>query len=838
MLSTLAMTSPLIYAAAAYGAVGGDWRIHTPFDEEMVRIFDTPDRTYFMGYARMYHAQTPGYDTKVHSIFMYDKEGDELRPLNSNNLLNGNLVLNASYNPVDRYLAVVYDDYDIDLIYDDGRRVNIPTYRSASLTSSKDVSDISFDPERHRIYMATAFGYIAIDDERGEIAESRNYGRPLTAVARMGDRLLLSADGTLYQAPADKPRLEMADYTPVDGVESVKFLLPLSETQCAYQTISAAKQTFGMLTLAADGSIGVRADLFKLIDDKYTPNRDGYLLPIPAHIYQLKRDGTWTRHNRDADDNSKITGSWDFVDFWMGDKRTGYWSRSVAGESGAETWTMTRQPFRPNAPAVLRSNHMAWHPRFGMLVNSQGHDANFTASAHPVLMLLSGLSGTEWTMYGLPYVAPEYSSAMYLPSGVAIDPDEYRYVYMGSVVNGLMRINLEDPSDVMHLSHTLDPGASLPGFVKVVESYQNPSDPRNFMTTHCPFSAPGFDRARTMWWTMQDSNDPSTPLSLWYWTSADRKASADAASCRVPGHFGLADVKGSTLANVWPLTSSANGNILVVAPNDFVTSLVLVDTSGTPGDTSDDTVARMNNLYDQDGTAFDAVRVMDVLEDTQTGYVWLATTNGVIYINPRTALSDPTRINRIKVARNDGTSLADYLLDGVTVNCIMQDSRGRKWFGTQGGGIVVTSSDGREVMMSVTSDNSMLPSDIVYAMVTNPLTGSVMVATDQGLAEFYPNGAGISGDSLDAVRAYPNPVRPDYYGWVTIDGLTDGAVVKIADNAGSVVCDLGRASGGSVQWDACGRNGERVASGVYYVLASSGPDDNAMGAVTKILVMK
>jgi hypothetical protein len=85
--------------------------------------------------------------------------------------------------------------------------------------------------------------------------------------------------------------------------------------------------------------------------------------------------------------------------------------------------------------------------------------------------------------------------------------------------------------------------------------------------------------------------------------------------------------------------------------------------------------------------------------------------------------------------------------------------------------------------------------------------------------------------------AYPNPVRPDYYGWVTIDGLADNSIVKIADAYGNIVRELGLSEGGSVKWDVTNYDHKRVRTGVYYVLASSGPGDTNLSNVTKILVV-
>lgn len=94
----------------------------------------------------------------------------------------------------------------------------------------------------------------------------------------------------------------------------------------------------------------------------------------------------------------------------------------------------------------------------------------------------------------------------------------------------------------------------------------------------------------------------------------------------------------------------------------------------------------------------------------------------------------------------------------------------------------------------------------------------------------------VPSDSFSSVRVYPNPVTPEYGGIVTVDGLMDGSLVKIADSSGAVVWQ-GRAEGGMITWNIENSAGRRVRSGVYYVLASSNAGGSSKGAVAKIMVI-
>ena len=191
----------------------------------------------------------------------------------------------------------------------------------------------------------------------------------------------------------------------------------------------------------------------------------------------------------------------------------------------------------------------------------------------------------------------------------------------------------------------------------------------------------------------------------------------------------------------------------------------------------------------------------------------------------------------MKISRNDGTSLADYLLNGVEVSGITRDGENRMWIGTLGSGVVVTSSDGKTVYQEFNSGNSELPADNIYSIAYNPTSESMVISTDKGICEFFIGSSSQSGNADNGVRAYPNPVAPDYYGWITIDGLPDNSLVKIVDAKGNLVRVLGRAQGGSIQWDANNLHYRRVQTGVYYILASPGSESGGESRVGKILLM-
>ena len=188
------------------------------------------------------------------------------------------------------------------------------------------------------------------------------------------------------------------------------------------------------------------------------------------------------------------------------------------------------------------------------------------------------------------------------------------------------------------------------------------------------------------------------------------------------------------------------------------------------------------------------------------------------------------------MARNDGTNLADYLLENETVNAIAIDGGNRKWIGTESSGLYLLSEDGTETIEHFTEDNSPLLSNSITSLAIHPRTGEVFIGTSKGLVSYQSDATeGASSFEEGQVRAYPNPVRPEYSGPITVTGMMYDSDVKIVTVAGHLVYQ-GTSIGGQFVWNGCDSQGRRVPSGVYMVLASN--QEGKEGIVTKIVVIR
>lgn len=252
-----------------------------------------------------------------------------------------------------------------------------------------------------------------------------------------------------------------------------------------------------------------------------------------------------------------------------------------------------------------------------------------------------------------------------------------------------------------------------------------------------------------------------------------------------------------------------------------------------------DELTRYTPTYNQDGASLydnsGEYSLKDINLDAE-GNVWLCGTHGLCYLPAKQVGNTTNTVQQHKVARNDGSGLADYLLGTVDAQCITFDQAGRKYVGTADNGIYVISADNDTELENYTTENSGLMSNNVRGLAIDPATGTLYCATDIGLCSVTTDAVGVP-NSLDEsnIKVYPNPVTPNYTGMITIEGLTVGADLKITTATGYIVHE-GKTQSALYQWDGCDKQGNRCASGVYNVLLSTA--DGSEGCVAKVAMVK
>ena len=85
------------------------------------------------------------------------------------------------------------------------------------------------------------------------------------------------------------------------------------------------------------------------------------------------------------------------------------------------------------------------------------------------------------------------------------------------------------------------------------------------------------------------------------------------------------------------------------------------------------------------------------------------------------------------------------------------------------------------------------------------------------------------------IKVFPNPVRPTFDGKIRITGFSPDCDIKITTTSGLLVAQ-GTSLGGTFIWDGRNKAGDRVATGIYHVIAADANGKN--GVVAKILMVK
>ncbi|MBQ0143510.1 MAG: Por secretion system protein [Prevotellaceae bacterium] len=250
--------------------------------------------------------------------------------------------------------------------------------------------------------------------------------------------------------------------------------------------------------------------------------------------------------------------------------------------------------------------------------------------------------------------------------------------------------------------------------------------------------------------------------------------------------------------------------------------VLILDYNNTLGDKTDDKHVFIKTLVNQDGKSYtEKLSEMNCIVEDLNGTIWVGTNQGPFMIEDPTSVFSPDfRYTQVKVPRNDGSDLADYLLNEVAIKCIAIDGGNRKWFGTVSNGVYLTNADGTEIIHHFTKDNSPLISDEIYTIAIDGRTGEVLIGTCDGLCSYMGDATDPVGKfDEDLVKVYPNPIRPEYSGDIKITGLMNDSHVKIVSANGRLV-NKGTSIGGSYIWNGRLDNGKAAMPGIYYILAT------------------
>lgn len=287
---------------------------------------------------------------------------------------------------------------------------------------------------------------------------------------------------------------------------------------------------------------------------------------------------------------------------------------------------------------------------------------------------------------------------------------------------------------------------------------------------------------------------------------------------------------GSAAKDKFPyrLFIDSNGNKWVGVSN---AGLFAFNENGTLADQSDD---QLRSFSTSEGSGnLPSVYVKSIAEDLD-GEIWIGTEEGMVVLYSTDKIYDGSYgeydFNPILIEVNGEV---EKLLGTTYITSLTVDGGNRKWIGTNSSGVFCLSPDGTEEIYRFDTENSPLVSNNVLDIRIDHLSGEVYFATDKGLVSFRAD-ASLFDEDFENVTVFPNPVRPDFSGPITIQGLGYQSDVKVTDISGNLIYKT-TSNGGTVIWDGLTLTGERVQSGVYLVWTAS--VDGKGKEVAKILFM-
>ena len=281
---------------------------------------------------------------------------------------------------------------------------------------------------------------------------------------------------------------------------------------------------------------------------------------------------------------------------------------------------------------------------------------------------------------------------------------------------------------------------------------------------------------------------------------------------------------------VYDLLIDDNGYKWIVLPR--ANSIIVFDDNGTIDNEADDRSIRLTSVEGQ-GNIPGSRGIK--LEKDKDGTIWMGTSDGIsVHFNPSRVFEEGQRdFQRIIFFDGENNSV---VLQNTAIKDIAIDGANRKWIGTETGGVLLLSEDGKETLLRFTESNSPLLSNSINAITLDDETGEVYIATGNGLQSYRGNSTKET-NSFAEVSIFPNPVRTNVDNTVTMQGLVGNSTIKITDVNGSLVNEVS-SDGGTAVWNTRNFNGEQVPTGVYLLFLSGEDEDGDLQTeVGKVMII-
>ena len=713
------------------------------------------------------------------SLLAYDKEFDSVLAYDRTNGLNDSDIADIRYSSPKGKLLIVYKNGNIDILSDEGT-YNIPHLKNNTSIQDKTINRI--DLIGNRAYISAAFGILVVDMEKEEIMDTYHLGINTYAVAIHKEQIFAATDGGIRKAALVDNLVDKGNW----------------HTHPCNTSLFDAKKTRALFAVGSGLVYGIpNKGVYKETQGSFSSLLNAStlhslvlngteLIALCAPHFYLINEGKAPRKVGFAAKDITPSGS---SSFWL-----------AAGEQGAVcikkandgAFKVEGTPKRLNSPHTNTPYrlHFAGDKLYVAAGGKTANGVGFNTQG-----IVMGFENGQWDVIDQASVKDKFGVYMKDYTSLVVHPTKPNQLFAASFGFGLVRFE-EGKAAALYNNKNSTIESVLPGKM----DYDR-------------IDGLAFDREGNLWMTNSEVQNPIKVLG------ADGKWH---------GIYNRFLTKQYTLNDILITSSGAKWfNIPRVNP-----SIVVFDEAGTLDNDKDDKSVIFQSFTDTDGKTIQAGSYTAMAED-RDGFVWVASNMGPLcFTSPNRALTEPEslRATRIKMENEDGSLF--YFMDNIKVSCIKVDAGNRKWFGTESNGVYVLDASNTEMVHHFDTDNSPLLSNSIFSIDIDPKTGTVFIGTDKGLISY--KGEAIEGkEDFSNVYAYPNPVRREMDDRVIITGLMDDSNVKITDLNGNLLYET-KSFGGQASWNCRTAQGERVATGIYIVLASN---EDGEGVVTKIMVV-
>ncbi len=750
----------------------GEWRDHLPYNST-VSVTSSKENIY---------CATP------YSIFYYNKNENTVNRFTRISGLSDIGIVRVGFNESYNTLLVAYENTNIDLVKGNVIINMRDIINSDAITpEEKVINNVMFID--NLAYLSCGFGIVVLDIDKEEIADTYYIG-PNGAHINVLDLTLndtsffAATEMGIFSAYVDSPNLSYFSSWSRDET------LPDPSALYSYITFfndilitSKATEAWAGDTILyyENASWNYENDLFgtddvyglKVYNNEFYAIHSFYINIYDADLNKILK--IWTYNYEASPSPRDLIIDKDVM--WIADHQKGLVRRVTSSDY---TFIYPNGPNSPNVFSMSASGN-------NICVVAGGRNLSWNNLWQRGN--ISSFSNSEWNTVDLT-MEPALDTLLDMVS-VAINPFNHAQVFAGSWYKGMAELNN------LALENTYSPENS--GL-----DYQDPPV--------CRVGGMAFDQSGYLWVTSSHAHKilsvripDGTPLGEWH-------------------NYNLGTFSSSTDVGNLIIDSYGQKWILIRAEH----SLIVFNDNGTITD-GDDAYKVLTSATGNGNIPGN--KVFSIAEDND-GEVWIGTDEGIaVFYSPENVFSNYNYdAQRILIPRNDGTGLADILLEFETITAIAIDGANNKWIGTDRSGVFKLSPDGQQEYHHFTEQNSPLFSNNITSIVISE-DGEVFIGTAKGIIS-YRSTASTGGPENSDVYAYPNPVESGYNGPIAIKGLVANADFKITDISGNLIY-TGKAEGGQAIWNGNNFSGRRAQSGVYLVFASN--DDGSETLVTKIL---